>query len=453
MKSSTVRLFAVVASLLLAASVMWFIADLAVQTRQGSVEAEHSFGWLARQFNTITDQNDFLSPQWLEQADQISVKSRLVSAIRIQYAGKSVYSWDRGTHYIEYDENGYPVNSAESLFTRIYSGSLDAGTQHSGRVVLVAVMQVLPRGAIHTASRNLFLSVLTILLVTLIVIILNTNNTSPVLQSRREPAVSGGNSPSTPSVTRTGSGSDLRENPEAAEYIGTAVIESEISTDSNRLSDPDHIDDMATPPVVAPKKGFVSESVDSTVLEPSPELDPVEHAMARPVPPPKAPEGLFSPITGIGWESYLEVRLDSELERAAASEQDLALFLIRLPGVVRTDLVCRKVIKLLLDLFKFRDLLFEYGTDGFAVFMQNVNLDQAMNQAEQLHDGITALYRELDFSASVYIGVTTRTSRLLPAARMIEEAAGAVQKAESETDLPIVAYRANPEKYRSFPSC
>ncbi len=439
MKSSTVRLFAVVASLLLAASVMWFIADLAVQTRQGSVEAEHSFGWLTRQFNAIADQNDFLSPQWLEQADQISVKSRLVSAIRIQYAGKSVYSWDRGTHYIEYDENGYPVNSAESLFTRIYSGSLDAGTRHSGRVVLVAVMQVLPRGAIHTASRNLFLSVLTILLVTLIVIILNTNNTSPVLQGRREPAVSGENSPSTPSVTRTGSGSEVPEIPDAAEHIGTAVS--------------DHIDDMAVEPVVAPKKGFVSESVDSTVPEPSPEVDPVEHAMTRPVPPPRAPEGLFSPITGIGWESYLEVRLDSELERAAASEQDLALFLIRLPGVVRTDLVSRKVIKLLLDLFKFRDLLFEYGTDGFAVFMQNVNLDQAMNQAEQLHDGITALYRELDFSASVYIGVTTRTSRLLPAARMIEEAAGAVQKAESETDLPIVAYRANPEKYRSFPSC
>jgi len=379
MKSSTVRFFAVSAFFLLAVSVIWFIGDLAIQTRQGALEAEHSFELLSRQFNAIADQHDFLSPLWLEQANQISDTVRLVSAVRVQYVGTSVYTWDRGTHFIETDENGLPINSAESLFTRIYSGSLDAGIQHSGQAVLVAVMQVLPRRAIHTASRNLFLSVLTILLVTLIVIILNTNTAHAVHHVHTEAPVSGMHARSE-------------------------------KTECNNVDD-----------------------------------------FTQPIPQ-KAPEGLFSPITGIGWESYLEVRLDSELERATANELDVAFFLIRLPGVVRTDLISRKVIKLLLDLFKFRDLVFEYGTDGFAVCVQNLNLDQAMAQAHQLHEGIRALYRDLDFSASVYIGVTTRSSRVLPAVRMIEEAKGAVQKAESETDVPIVAYRVSPEISRSSPS-
>ena len=45
------------------------------------------------------------------------------------------------------------------------------------------------------------------------------------------------------------------------------------------------------------------------------------------------PEGLFNPITGFGWEQYLLTRLDSELNRAIASEFDLALFIINFPGI------------------------------------------------------------------------------------------------------------------------
>ena len=41
-------------------------------------------------------------------------------------------------------------------------------------------------------------------------------------------------------------------------------------------------------------------------------------------------------------------------------------------------------------------------------------------------------------------------TRILPASRMLEEADTAARKAEEEERLPIVAFRANPDKYRDY---
>ena len=37
------------------------------------------------------------------------------------------------------------------------------------------------------------------------------------------------------------------------------------------------------------------------------------------------PMGLFSPTTGLGWESYINTRLENELKRAISSEIDLSI--------------------------------------------------------------------------------------------------------------------------------
>jgi len=167
---------------------------------------------------------------------------------------------------------------------------------------------------------------------------------------------------------------------------------------------------------------------------------------------PQIPEGLFSPITGTGWEQYLVDRLDAELVRAASSEQDLSLIIIRVSGILHTDLISRKIAQILLDTIKFRDMVFEFGQNGFAGILQNMNLDQTMKIADELYSGIDAILMEMSFDGQITIGLTTRTARLLPASRMIEEAVSAAKKAEEEPSLPIVAFRANPEKYRNFVS-
>ncbi|MCK9169016.1 MAG: hypothetical protein M0P01_01225 [Treponema sp.] len=162
------------------------------------------------------------------------------------------------------------------------------------------------------------------------------------------------------------------------------------------------------------------------------------------------PEGLFSPITGLGWEQYLEVRLDSELVRAASAEQDLSLFIIRIPTMALTDDVTQKVCNYLLEQFQFKDMLFEYKTDGFAGIQENTAVDEAVSFAGTLYLGIAKVLKENSTNLKCAIGISSRSVRMLPGKRLIQEAAEALEHAFKEPDSPIIAFRANADKYRKF---
>ncbi len=162
------------------------------------------------------------------------------------------------------------------------------------------------------------------------------------------------------------------------------------------------------------------------------------------------PQGLFSEFTGFGWESYLETRLDSELARAASSEQDLSLFLITIENFDFRNAIIPQLTNILLEKFKFRDLIFEYGTNGFAAIIQGMNLDRAMSLSQDLYTEISALLVNNQMNNKFGIGITTRSLRLITGNRLIEEALQALNKAFDEEGLPIVAFRVNPDKYRQY---
>ena len=70
---------------------------------------------------------------------------------------------------------------------------------------------------------------------------------------------------------------------------------------------------------------------------------------------PLAPtSGLYSPASGLGWESYLPERLDAELARSASFEQDLSLLEIAYDGGKRSSAAYTAVAKAITDFFTFR---------------------------------------------------------------------------------------------------
>ena len=73
-----------------------------------------------------------------------------------------------------------------------------------------------------------------------------------------------------------------------------------------------------------------------------------------------------------------------------------------------------------------------------------------MKKAEEIYAGIKTILNEYNISEPIMIGITTRSSRLIDADRMIEEAYAAITRAIKNTDDPIVAFRVNTEKYRQF---
>lgn len=164
-----------------------------------------------------------------------------------------------------------------------------------------------------------------------------------------------------------------------------------------------------------------------------------------------APVGLFDEKTGFGWEQYMPTRLDSELIRAASSEQDLALFTVRIPGIDWTTPEGKETASIIKDWVKFNDLVFDYGSDGFTAIFQNQNTDAALAEAEKTHTEIVSVLKRANSNVETpFVGISTRSLRLISGKRLFNESEQALFHAMEDKDSPIVAFRVNPDKYRSY---
>lgn len=435
MRNKFINVYGAVAITLLAAAVVWFGLSVTAETRKGIVEAERSFNWISRECSAIAIADGFMSDSFIRKITALCNQSKLISAVALTTPSGTAFAWPDRSSQISYDMRGNPTLANTSLFVKIYAKKLDLDGTDGGSVVMTAAVYVLHPDAIFSASRNSFLAILTILFATLVVILLTSasGNRAGRKSTRSEGSLPAGDSQRSPLETVYRPLDDLDD-----EFAPPEVPQDEIDMGgfSQFAEDGDegfNEDELAEGASETPNGSGAGEASGST--EESPGVQP---------------EGLFSPVTGIGWQQYLSERLESELVRAASSEQDLSLVVIRISGLLHTDLLSRKVAKVLLDTFKFRDMVFEFGDNGFAGILQNVNLDQAMKVADGIYAGIDSLLMETSHEGLITIGITTRTARLLPASRMIEEAVSAARKAEDEPSLPIVAFRANPEKYRDY---
>ncbi len=158
------------------------------------------------------------------------------------------------------------------------------------------------------------------------------------------------------------------------------------------------------------------------------------------------PSGLFNPVTGLGWESYLDTRLENEINRAISSEIDISVFIINIPNLERESEESKKVSEYLSLQFQFKDLLFEYKNDCIVAIKISMNLDEALNFADKIHADISQILEQ----KQCYIGISTRSIRIVSGERLFNEALAAVEHAKIEEDSPIIAFRVDVEKYRQF---
>lgn len=160
-----------------------------------------------------------------------------------------------------------------------------------------------------------------------------------------------------------------------------------------------------------------------------------------------SPEGLFSPLTGFGWESYLNTRLDNELNRATASEIDLAVFIIKITDISRESDITKRICAYLTTQFQFKDLIFEYKNDSYVALKIGTSIDDAIAFANKILLDIDTI---LNGAGKCYIGISTRSVRMVSAERIINEAEQALNHAQEETDSPIIAFRVDADKYRKY---
>ena len=179
---------------------------------------------------------------------------------------------------------------------------------------------------------------------------------------------------------------------------------------------------------------------DSTAAPPPPSSRPSEQG-AHP---------LTSPRTGLVWAEYLEPRLEAELARAAASDQDLALAQLRIDEPFadgRLPMAYVDIARLLTQSFPLRDLIFETGDDSFTLLLPDAEIDTAVRLLEDLRKKLAEKPIE-GRERTLSIGVSSRGGRLIDAHVLREEAEVALAKASREGGNQVIGFRADAARFR-----
>lgn len=190
---------------------------------------------------------------------------------------------------------------------------------------------------------------------------------------------------------------------------------------------------------IALQEESISYTVPSETL-PSEDIKPMKMQE-------EGPNGLFSPETGLGWESYLLTRLNNELTRATASELDLSLFEIKIKDLPRSNPETKNVCNILASHFQFKDLIFEYKKDCYVALKIDSNIDSSLTLAQKIKEEIDIA---LNNKYKCFIGITSRTVRMITGERLLKEADEALNHAIDDKQTNIIAFRADADKYREF---
>jgi len=209
------------------------------------------------------------------------------------------------------------------------------------------------------------------------------------------------------------------------------------------------------PPVHEPVNVHIHEAVH-TPPPPAPEpiheraSQPVRYSAENALGDESGPKGLYSPRSHIGWEEYLFDRLNSELHRCSSTEKDLTLLMLEFKDNI-SSYQFKEAAQEAVSLFTSRDLLFEKGEQGITVIMPGVDLEIGLNKAQKFQNRIKEkLFSKNSPDDCIYIGLSSRAGRLLNSERMLLETNQALQKAKTDRDTSIIAFKSDLEKYRKF---
>ena len=158
-------------------------------------------------------------------------------------------------------------------------------------------------------------------------------------------------------------------------------------------------------------------------------------------------KNIYSEITGISKEISLATKLENDLVHATSSEQDLSLFIVKIPGLLYSNEETKQIVNILLQQFLYRDTIFEFENDGFAVIKSDMTIEAAEEKADLIYKNIQELHLEIP----AFIGISSRSIRMLSADRLIKEAKEALNHAiEAKDESPIIGFHVDVEKYREY---
>ena len=142
-------------------------------------------------------------------------------------------------------------------------------------------------------------------------------------------------------------------------------------------------------------------------------------------------------------QEALRERLRAELERATAFRTDISLALgVLLAAEATTGDSSGRLADRVRELAMLPELAFAYGESGYALILPETNLDTAIALLERWRR--TAV----DAGLRVAIGIGDRAGRAIDGERLLLEVEHALGRAMANGGYNLVAFRADPQRYR-----
>ena len=412
MKKTFTIIYSVLVSIILIFSIVYFAVNIYNENEHGELRTQVRFEKVVTGVKTTFEKNNISSSEKIRQIENTIGDTKDFSFISISVDGKVFYLFPE-------DFEGFDENSSKLVLP--YKRTLNVnGTM----LTIWCGLYSLRPSTIFDYAKVSFFIILIVTLLTIILIIYNNHFGKD-----------------------SGSAKSIKNSKHKEVYIDETDAEADDEA-NDETDDEEYIEDESYS-----DDEIIEEEYEEPAEEPAPakveelplkDYEPVEIKKEEPA----LENGLFSPDTGLGWESYLMTRLDNELNRATASELDLALFIIKLDGLGRKNPVVKKICEYLTVEFQFKDLLFEYKDDSICGIKISMDIDNAITFAEKLVDDIKNIAK--DEGPTVLAGVTTRGIRMVSGERLLKEADEAVKHAQEDTSSPVVGFRADAVKYRKF---
>ena len=156
---------------------------------------------------------------------------------------------------------------------------------------------------------------------------------------------------------------------------------------------------------------------------------------------------IFSVRTGFLNESQLKGRLENELVRSASGEQELSLILVRILNISAEENI-RKIADFVLGENPFRNLIFDYKEDGFALIRKDMSVKDAEIYAEKLLQNINELFE--GENTPCFSGISSRSGRILSNERLLTEAEEALRRSMEDGKSRVTAFHVDIGKYMEF---
>ncbi len=176
MKRTYISIYAAIALFIILGTVVWFAHGIISESDQGEIDAKKTFAYFAKSAIKLSEKVNFTEKAYKDKLTSLAEESEFKAFVIANLNGKALISWPRNSELIVSDQASAVHIEPDGIFTKVFTGQVQVKTLqgHKKTIVITAAIPTLKGNDIFVLSRSAFLIVLTVVILTLLMILLQS---------------------------------------------------------------------------------------------------------------------------------------------------------------------------------------------------------------------------------------------------------------------------------------